>query len=198
MWSNELGMLPIKMPSLLKPGQPCKDSLGTSSEPVCEAVRIPRAHSLLPASACPLSFFHLAHTFFSPLPSSFAPSSLSPKATIVWVPVTPPRLLTSHSSLAIFLAVGRTCTSVFGSQLLTHSGNSICLKNLFLFHFSFMLSLNYINFSYLYILQLACSPFPAFQMRRAVKSEWVKLWSKLGIKVYPPILNRTNNFNFSN
>lgn len=31
MWSNELGRLPVKMPSLLKPGQPNKHSMGISS-----------------------------------------------------------------------------------------------------------------------------------------------------------------------
>lgn len=117
-----------------------------SREPVC--VRTSQGHSLLLASACPLSFLHLAHTFFLTSSLILCPAVLSPKATTVWVPVTPPRLLTFQSPFAIFLVVGRTCTSGFCSQLLTHSRNSICLKK------PLPLSLLFYAWSKLHIFQL--------------------------------------------
>lgn len=50
MWSNELGKVPIKMPSLLRPGQPCKDSMGASSFffPMNQFVNEAELHRVIP------------------------------------------------------------------------------------------------------------------------------------------------------
>lgn len=206
MWSNELGELPIKMPSMLSLGQPRKDSLGASRffffpflffphEPVCEPVINSQGHSLLLAPACQLSFLHLPHTFSHLL----CPLILSPEATIQWVHVTPPHLLTFYLSCCFLSACQnlRLCILYIGahSQLVhahktSSSFSSLSQFNLHIFDpFSYLYSMSVrICWGCLFIISsLLNEPYS--------ESVWVTWWPKLGIQVYSSIRNGTNYLN---
>lgn len=107
MWSNELGKMPIIMPPMLKPGEPCKDSLGASSLSFSGTSLWTSQNftgsfflGLSVLTLFPLCSIHL----FPTSSSSLCPSFLSPEAITLWVPVTPPHLLTFSSFSCYFLA----------------------------------------------------------------------------------------------